>query len=85
MDFITHFTDTNKYIKKNEAVDLTILASILDTQVPHTKKESFHEYLRSARNITKNVYSDADNTYYSLSILRNNRNLVLLSIDISNT
>ena len=53
------FTDKNKYVKRNVAVELETLARVLDAHVTCTEKESFHEYLRSATNIiTKNVYSD---------------------------
>ena len=53
------FTDKNKHVKRNVAVELETLARILDADVTPTEKESFHEYLRSATNITtKNVYSD---------------------------
>ena len=39
-------------------------------------------FLRSATNIiTKNVYSDVDNTYKSLSNLINNKNIVVLAAD----
>ena len=42
------FTDKNKYVKKNVAVELETLAGFLDPHVTHREKESFHEYLRSA-------------------------------------
>ena len=49
----------NKYVKRNVAVELKILARFLDAHFTRREKESFHEYLRSATNIiTKNVYSD---------------------------
>ena len=59
--------DKNKYVKKNVAVELETLARFLDPHITHREKESFQGYLRSATNITKNVYSDTDNTYKSLS------------------
>ena len=72
----------NKYVKRNVAVELKILARFLDAHVTRREKESFHEYLRSATNIiTKNVYSDVDNTYKSLSNLINNKNIVVLAAD----
>ena len=53
------FTDKNKYVKRNVAVELQTLARVLDAHITHTEKEYFHEYLCSATNIiTKNVYSD---------------------------
>ena len=74
------FTDKNKYIKRNVAVEIETLARFLDPHVPHREKEYFHEYLRSATNIIiKNVYSDVDNTYKSLSNLLNNKNIVVLA------
>ena len=61
------FTDKNKYVKRNVAVELETLAIVLDSHITHREKASFHEYLCSATNIiTKNVYSDMDNTYKSL-------------------
>ena len=72
----------NKYVKRNVAVEVVTLARFLDSHVTHSEKESFHEYLRSATNIiTKNVYSDADSTYKSLSNLINNKNIVVLAAD----
>ena len=60
------FTDKNKYVKRNVAVE----------------KESSHECLHSATNIiNKNIYSDVDNTYKSLSNLINNKNIVILAAD----
>ena len=61
------FTDKNKYVKRNVAVQLETLTRVLDAYVTNTKKESFHEYLRSVtNNATKNAYSDVDNSYKSL-------------------
>ena len=61
------FTDKNKYVKRNVAVELETLAIVLDSHITQREKASFHEYLCSATNIiTKNVYSDMDNTYKSL-------------------
>ena len=42
------FTDKNKYVKINVAVVLET-AGFLDPHVTHREKESFHEYLRSAK------------------------------------
>ena len=50
----------NKYVQRNVAVELKT-ARVLDAHVTHREKESL--FLLSATNIiTKNVYSDADNT-----------------------
>ena len=69
-------------VKRNVAVKLETLAGVLDAHITHTEKESFHEYLRSTTNIiTKNVYSDVDNTSKSLSNLTNNKNIVILAAD----
>ena len=69
-------------VKRNVAVELETLAGVLGAHVTHTEKESFHEYLRSTTNIiTKNVYSNVDNTYKSLSNLANNKNIVILAAD----
>ena len=76
------FTDKNKYVKRNVAVELETFARFLDPHVTHRKNESFHEYLCSASNtITKNIYSDDNNTYKSLSNLINNTNIVVLAAD----
>ena len=81
MDYIS-FTDKNKYVKRNVPVELETLARVLDAHVTHTEKKPFHEYLSSATNIiTKNVYSDVDNTYKSLSNLINNKSIVILGAD----
>ena len=44
------FTDKNKSVKRNVAVDLETLTRVLDVHVIHRGEESFHEYLRSATN-----------------------------------
>ena len=76
------FTDKNKYVKTNVSRQLKTIAGFLDPHVTHREKESFHKYLRSATNIiTKNVYSDVDNTYKSISNLINNKNIVVLAAD----
>ena len=76
------FTDKNKYVKRNVAVELETLARVLDAHVTHTENESFHEYLCPATNIiTKNVYSDVDNNYKSLSNLINNKSIVILAAE----
>ena len=55
------FTNKNKYVKRNVAVELEISAVFLDPHVTHREKEFFYEYLRSATNIiTKHVYSDVE-------------------------
>ena len=72
--------DKDIYVKRNVAVELETLARFLDHHVTH--RESFHEHLRSATNIiTRNVYSDVDNTYKSLSSLKTNNNIVVLAAD----
>ena len=74
--------DKDKYVKINVAVELETLARFLNHHVTHREKESFHEHLRSATNIiTRNVYSDVDNTYKSLSNLKTNDNIVVLAAD----
>ena len=73
--------DKDKYVKRNVAVELETLVRFLDHHVTHREKESFHEHLRSATNITRNVYSDVDNTYKSLSNLKTNNNIVVLAAD----
>ena len=69
-------------LKRNVDVKLETTARVLDIHIIHREKESFHEYLRSAANIiTKNLYSDVDNTYKSLSNLIYNENIVILAAD----
>ena len=69
----------NKYVQRNVALELKT-ARVLDAHVTHREKESL--FLLSATNIiTKNVYSDADNTQKSLSNLINNKNIVVLVAD----
>ena len=74
--------DKSKYVKRNLVVEIKTLARFFDPHVTHREKESFYEYLRSATNIvTKNVYTDVDNTYKSLSNLINNKNIVVSAAD----
>ena len=76
------FTDKNKYVKRNVSRELETIAGFLDPRVTHREKESFHKYLRSATNIIiKNIYSDVDKTYKSISNLINNKNIVVLAAD----
>ena len=76
------YTNKNKYIKHDIAVEFEILATILDLFVNQSSKETFHKYLRSLRKvIANNVYQDSDNTFKSLNNLRNNNNIIILSAD----
>ena len=61
------FTDKNKYVKRNIAVELESLATSLDKFINHSLKEFFREYLRSSTNVlAKNIYSDKGTTFKSL-------------------
>ena len=76
------YVDKNKNVKKNVATELESLSIILDKYINPTPKENFHEYLRGASNtITKNIYNDHDNTFKSLTKLRKNENIIVLSAD----
>ena len=58
------FTDKNRHIKRNLAVQFETLSSKLDPFIKEDSKENFHEYLRSVTNIASNyVYWDKDNTF----------------------
>ena len=75
------FTDKNKYVKRNIVVQLESLATSLDKFVDQSLNESFHEYLRSSRNVlAKNIYIDKDRNFKSLDILRKNKDIVALDI-----
>ena len=68
------FTDKNKFVKRSVAVELEGLAASLDHYVKPSDKEAFHEYLLSrASIITKNIYTDKDDTFTSLQKLRRNK------------
>ena len=70
------FTDKNKFFKRNVAFKLEALAASLGHFVEQSDKEAFHEYLRSCTNrITKNIYTDKDNTFTSLQNLRKNKDI----------
>ena len=72
------FTNKNKYVKRNIAVELESLATSLDKFADQSLKEFFHEYLRSSTNVlAKNIYSDKDATFKSLNSLRKNKDVVL--------
>ena len=76
------FTDKNKFVKRNVAIELETLAASLDHYVKQSNKEAFHEYLRSCRNIiTKSIYADQDDTFTSLQKLRKNKDIVTISVD----
>ena len=75
------FTDKKKFVKRNVAVELESLAASLDHHVEQSNKEAFHEYLRSCTNIiTKNIYTDKDDTFTSLQKLRKNKDIIILSV-----
>ena len=76
------FTDKNKYVKRNLAVELNSLATSLDTFVDQSLKEFFHEYLRFSINfLAKHIYSDKDTTFKSLNSLRKNKDIVALQVN----
>ena len=76
------FTNKNKYVKRNIAVELESLATSLEKFVDQSLKEFFHEYLRSSTNVlVKNIYSDKDATFKSLHSLRKNKDIVVLATD----
>ena len=74
------FTDKNKYVKRNIAVELESLAMSLDKFVDQSLKEFFHGYLRSSTNVlAKNIYSVKDVTFKSLNSLGKNKDVVVLA------
>ena len=76
------YTNKNKYMKHDIAVEFEILSTILDPFVNQSSKETFHEYLRSSTKvIDNNVYQDSDNTFKPLNKLWNNSNIIILSTD----
>ena len=76
------FTDKNRHIKRNLAVEFEALSWKLDPFIKEGSKENFHEYLRSVTNIiSNNVYQDKDNTFKLLNRLRKNENIVVISAD----
>ena len=76
------FSDKNKFVKRSVAVELESLAASLDHYVAQSNKEAFREYLRSCINIiTKNIFTDKDDTFTSLQKLRKNKGIVTLSAD----
>ena len=52
-DLHQSFTDKNKHIKRNIAVELEALSSNSDPFINNDSKENFHEYLRSVPNNVK--------------------------------
>ena len=67
------FTDKNKHIKRNIAVEFEALSSKLDPFINDDSKENFHEYLRSLTNImSNNLYRGKDNTFKLFNRLRKN-------------
>ena len=73
------YTDKNKYVKQNIAVEFEHLAISVDKDIPPENKENFHEFLRGYTNkFSQNIYLDKDNTYKSLADIRNNKDFVVL-------
>ena len=76
------FVNKNRFIKRDIAVELENLATILDKEVPSENKETFHEFLRSYTNrFAHNIYQTRDSTFKNLHALRTNREIVILSGD----
>ena len=50
------FTDKNKYVKRNIAVELDSWAAPAGKFVDQSLKELFHEYLRSSPNVLTKTY-----------------------------
>ena len=50
------FTDKNKYVKRNIAVELDSWAASAGKSVDQSLKEFFHEYLRSSPNVLTKTY-----------------------------
>ena len=74
------FTDKNKYIKRNLAVQFEALSPTLDPFINDDSKENFHDYLRSVTNImSNNIYWDKDNVFKLLNRLRKTEHIVILS------
>ena len=64
------FTDKNKFLKGNLAVELEPLRASLDYFVKQSVKEALHEYLRWCKNIIpKNIYTDKYKTFTLLKKL----------------
>ena len=73
------FTDKNKFIQRNVAVELEALAASLDHSVKQSDKEAFGEYLGSCTNrSTKNIYTDKYDTFTSFQKFRKNKDMVIL-------
>ena len=76
------FVDKNKYVKRNVAVGMESIAVRLDKYVDISRKETFHEFLKSSTNIiSNNIYSERDNTVKLLSPLIKNDKIVILAAD----
>ena len=62
--------------------ELESLSIILDKYINPSSKENFQEYLKArTKKITKNIYNDHDNTFKSLTNLRKNETIIVLSAD----
>ena len=76
------FVDKNKYVKRNVAAEMESIAVRLDKYVDISRKETFHELLRSSANIiSNNIYSEKDKTVKLLSPLIKNDKTVILAAD----
>ena len=74
--------DKHKYVKRNVAVEMESVALRLDNYVDVSKKETFHEFLRSSTNIiSNNIYSEKDNTVKLLIPLIKNYKIAILAAD----
>lgn len=76
------FIHKNRFIKLDLGVELQSSASSVDAFAPQESKEEFHQFLRNTTyEFSNNVYSTRDTTYHKTKLIRDNKDIIILSGD----
>ena len=82
LKYVLHhsFIDKNEFINRDLGIELESLASSVDTFVPQECKEEFHQFIRNTTyKFLNNVYRTKDTIYHKTKVIRENRDIVILS------
>ena len=84
LKYVLHhfFIDKNKFINRDLGIELESLASSVNTFVPQECKEEFHQFIKNTTyKFLNNVYRTKDTIYHKTKVIRENRDIAILSGD----
>ena len=84
LKYVLHhfFIDKNKFINRDLGIELESLASSVNTFVPQECKEEFHQFIKNTTyKFLNNVYRTKDTIYHKTKVIRENRDITILSGD----